>query len=67
MQSWSQQIAPTLAEADLANLGARLHLPAGWTYRTRVPTAPLRVVTKTTDAQVLQDDLGNSYSLETGN
>ena len=67
MQSWSQQIAPTLAEADLANLGARLHLPTGWTYRTRVLTAPLRIVTKTTDAQVLQDDLNNSYSHETGN
>jgi hypothetical protein len=67
MQSWSQQIVPTLAVADLANLGAHLHLPAGWTYRTRVLTAPLRVVTKTTDAQVLQDDLDNSYSRETGN
>jgi hypothetical protein len=66
MQSWSQQAAPTLAEADLAHLATRLHLPAGWRFRTRVLTAPLQVVTKTTDAKVLQDDLHNSYSLETG-
>ena len=65
MQSWSRQVAPRLAEADLAHLGARLHLPAGWSYRTRTLTAPLRVVTKTAAAHVLQDDLQNSYSLET--
>ena len=33
MQSWSQQVAPRLAESDLAHLGARLHLPAGWSFR----------------------------------
>jgi len=65
MQTWSQQKDPKLAEADLAGLGARLHLPAGWTYRTRTLDAPLRVVTTTTPAEVLQDDLGNSYSQET--
>ena len=65
MQSWSQQVDPNLSESDLAGLGARLQLPAGWTYRSRVLDAPLRVVTETTDAKVLQDDLKNSYSQET--
>jgi hypothetical protein len=65
MQSWSQQIDPTLAEADLAGLGARLQLPAGWSFAARTLTAPLRVVTTSTTAKVLQDDLKNSYSMET--
>jgi len=67
MQTWSQQIDPTLGEADLAGLANRLHLPTGWRYRSRTLTSPLRVVSTTTDAQVLQDDLRNSYSLETAN
>jgi hypothetical protein len=66
MQSWSQQVDPALDEAGLADLGSRLHLPAGWTYKARHLNAPLRVVTTKTDASVLQDDFRNSYSLETG-
>jgi hypothetical protein len=65
MQSWSQQIDPTLTESGLASLGARLHLPAGWSYAARTLTAPLRVVTTSTTAKVLQDDFKNSYSMET--
>ena len=65
MQSWSQQIEPTLTEADLATLASRLHLPAGWSYAARTLTAPLRVVTTSTTAKVLQDDLKNTYSMET--
>jgi hypothetical protein len=65
MQSWSQQIDPNLRQADLAGLGPRLHrLPAGWTYQSRKLTAPLRVVTTTAKAKVLQDDFKNSYSFE---
>ena len=66
MQTWSQQVDPTLAEADLAGLGPRLQLPAGWSYGSRKLTTPLRIETTTTPAHVLQDDLRNSYSLETG-
>ena len=65
MQTWSQQKDPTLGESDLDSLGDRLSLPTGWTYRTRTLDAPLRVVTTSTAAHVLQDDLGNSYSQET--
>jgi hypothetical protein len=64
MQSWSQQVDPALSEADLAGLGRRLTLPAGWKYSSRVLTAPLEVVTVDVPADVLQDDLKNSYSRE---
>jgi len=66
MQTWSQQKDPTLSQAELAGLGSRLQLPAGWSYHVRTLTAPLRVVTTTTAGEVLQDDLLNSYSMETG-
>ena len=62
MQAWSQQIDPKLGAKDLVGLGKRLKLPAGWRYGSVRLTRPLRVVTVNTDAQVLQDDLDNSYS-----
>ncbi len=66
MQTWSQIVDPNLSRADLPGLGERLNLPAGWAYQTRVLTSPLRIDTTTHAAQVLQDDLKNSYSLLTG-
>jgi hypothetical protein len=65
MQTWSQQVNPKLAEADLAGLGTVLTLPAGWSFSSRTLTKPLQVVTTTTSAHVLQDNLRNSYSQET--
>jgi hypothetical protein len=66
MQTWSQQKDPSLEEADLGGLGEVLALPDGWSYLPRTLDAPLRIVTTDVPAQVLQDDLGNSYSLTTG-
>ncbi|MSO38696.1 MAG: hypothetical protein EXQ69_10710 [Acidimicrobiia bacterium] len=65
MQSWSQQVDPTLKESSLAGLSSRLNLPEGWTYSSRKLTKKMRVVTTTTEAVVVQDELKNSYSLET--
>ena len=65
MQTWSQMVDTHLSEADLDGLATRLHLPEGWTYTSRTLTQPLRIVTTSTAAQVLQDELRNSYSLET--
>jgi hypothetical protein len=65
MQAWSQIIDPTLSLNDLPGLAGRLHLPSGWSYESRTLTSPLRVDTTTEDAHVTQDDLANSYSLET--
>jgi hypothetical protein len=62
MQTYSVQNDPTLTEAQLTDLGGRLKLPEGWTYSSRILDVQLTVKTATTDAHVLQDDLGYSYS-----
>ena len=63
MQSWSQQTDPALTEENLAEIGPQLTLPADWSFSSRTLTKPLVVDTRDAPAQVLQDDLGNSYSL----
>lgn len=65
MQTWSQTVDPALSLTDLPGLATRLALPAGWTYQPRTPTSALRVDTTGQDACVTQDDLANSYSLQT--
>jgi hypothetical protein len=65
MQTWSQVADPNLKREDLPGLAGRLELPDGWSYQPRVLTSELRVDTRTQAAQVLQDNLTNSYSLET--
>lgn len=64
MQTYSQTVDRNLTLADLPGLAGRLKLPDGWRYETRTPTAPLRVDTTGVPAQVIQDDLANSYSRE---
>ena len=66
MQTWSQIKDPTLSESDLPGLASRVALPAGWTHRVRTLTKPLVVATENRAALVLQDNLDNSYSMETG-
>ena len=63
MQSWSQQVDTTLDEYALATLADRLALPAGWTYEAVTLTADLVIGESGQPAQVLQDELLNSYSL----
>jgi hypothetical protein len=65
MQTWSLMVDSGLALDDLPGLASRLSLPDGWRYETRTLTSPMRVDTSTRKANVLQDDLANSYSLET--
>lgn len=65
MQTYSQTVDPSLTLSDLPGLAARLSLPDGWTYQARTPDTPLVVDTATEDACVTQDDLANSYSLQT--
>ncbi|MBS9476765.1 hypothetical protein KIP89_06570 [Ancylobacter sp. VKM B-3255] len=60
MQSYAQIVDPALAYADLPSLGAKLTLPAGWTYGTRTPDKDL-LLTATGTATVVQDDLKNTY------
>ena len=65
MQSWSQQIDPTLSARDLPGLAAKLTLPEGWSYTTRKLKDAVVIESTSKAAIVLQDDLGNSYSLKT--
>ena len=62
MQSWCTAVEPGLVETDLATLGDQLGLPEGWSYGGRRLDVPLRIVTTTEKAVVLQDGLRNSYS-----
>jgi hypothetical protein len=62
MQSFSVQKTPQ-TDADLATLGSRLTLPAGWTFRTRVIAADLTVTAIDHVATVVQDDFANTYQL----
>ena len=66
MQTYSQIVDKNLTLSDLAGLGSRLTLPAGWRYETRTLTEPLTVDTTGRPAHVLQDDLTNSSSLVEG-
>jgi len=65
MQTWSQTVDRTLALADLPGLAHRLSPPAGWRYEARTPASAVRVDTTAVEACVIQDDLANSYSLQT--
>ena len=63
MQSFSQQKDPTLTLASLPSLADKLELPAGWKFGSRMLAEDLNIVTVKNPAQVLQDNLGNSYSM----
>jgi hypothetical protein len=63
MQARCIGVDPTLTEADLPGLGARLALPTGWAYRTRVLDEELVVDTTDHLATVVQDELENTYTL----
>lgn len=63
MQSFSQQKDPTLTLTTLPTLGSKLSLPAGWTFSSRTLNSDFQLVTVKNPAQVMQDDLGNSYSM----
>ena len=63
MQAYCVGVDPSLTEASLPSLGARLALPDGWSYRRRILDEELIVDTTATIATVLQDELENSYTL----
>jgi hypothetical protein len=63
MQSFSQQKDPSLTLETLPTLRSKLALPNGWTFSSRTLTDDFQLVTVKNPAQVMQDDLGNSYSM----
>ena len=60
MQSYSLIRDPDLTIGQLRDLGDRLELPQGWTYRSRVLKHDLKLVAKG-KATITQDDLTNTY------
>jgi len=63
MQALCVGVDPDMTEASLLDLGGRLHMPEGWTYRSRILDDELVVDTTATIATVLQDEFENSYTL----
>ena len=63
MQARCIGIDRNMTEESLANLGERLALPEGWSYRTRVLETELVVDTSATLATVVQDEFENTYTL----
>jgi hypothetical protein len=63
MQAYCLAVDPSLTLDALPELGNRLALPDGWTYRTRILDEELVVDTTATVATVLQDEFENTYTL----
>ncbi|KAB2642607.1 MAG: hypothetical protein DVB29_07190 [Verrucomicrobia bacterium] len=63
MQSYPEQNDPHFIETDLATIGNRLTLPAGWSYRVRSLDQDL-LLKPADKTYVLRDNLQNSYQKE---
>jgi hypothetical protein len=63
MQAMCTGVDATLTIDNLAQLGSKLQLPDGWTYRTRILDEDLVVDTSDHPATVVQDELENTYTL----
>ncbi len=63
MQALCTGVDPTIAIENLSELGNKLQLPEGWSYRVRILEEDLVVDTSDHLATVVQDELENSYTL----
>ena len=63
MQAYCTGVDESLTEASLDGLGARLQLPLGWSYGSRVLDTELVVDNTERVATVIQDELENTYTL----
>ncbi len=61
MQSFSRIVDSDQTLADLASLGQRLDLPAGWSFDTRLLEEDLKLPSTDGFAVVITDDLANTY------
>ncbi|BCW71524.1 hypothetical protein [Arthrobacter sp. NicSoilB8] len=61
MKSVSLIIDPHQTYDAMTNLGERLQLPAGWSYRAVTLEQDLVLTPENGTARILQDDLGNTY------
>ncbi|MFN8023427.1 MAG: hypothetical protein U0Q03_18005 [Acidimicrobiales bacterium] len=63
MQAYCVGVDPSITEDSLGDLGSRLALPDGWSYRSRVLDDELVVDTTGQLATVVQDEFENTYTL----
>ena len=63
MQAYCVGVDPTLNLDNLVDLAARLDLPTGWSFRSRILDAELVVDTTDHPATVVQDEFENTYTL----
>ena len=63
MQAYCVSVDPSLNEENLSEVGGKLALPEGWTFRSRILDEELVVDTSETIATVIQDELENTYTL----
>lgn len=63
MQALCTAVDASISIDTLANLGNRLQMPSGWSYRTRILDADLVVDTSDHLATVVQDEFENTYTL----
>ncbi len=63
MQALCQGVDPTISLDTLDDLGSKLALPEGWTYRARILDEEIAVDTTDRDATVVQDEFENTYTL----
>lgn len=61
MQSFSRIVDSELQLSERATLGGRLQLPAGWSFSSPVLGAPFQLPAINGVADVLQDNLANTY------
>jgi len=61
MQSYSQIVDSDLQFYELTGLGERLELPEGWQFSTYILEEPLELLTDDGVAEVVQDELSNTY------
>lgn len=63
MQALCNAVDSTLTIDNLSQLGNKLQLPDGWSYRTRILDEDLVVDTSNHYATVVQDECENTYTL----
>lgn len=63
MQAYCVGVDPTLNLDNLGDLAARLDLPTGWSFWSRILDAELVVDTTDHPATVVQDEFENTYTL----
>ena len=63
LQAYCIGVDSTISQDNLSELGARLALPEGWSYRSRILDEELVVDTTGQVATVIQDEFENTYTL----